>query len=175
MKPIIQTHIKTNTISNMLLQLRKASFEDKTIIKNLMQFYMYDFSEFVNIDLENNGLFAAYKHSDEYWSSGDNNFPYLITKDEKYIGFALVRFIESADPKYFSMAEFFVMRKYRRSGIGKTTAHHVFNLHKGNWEVFQREGNTVAHLFWRKIISEYTNGNFTERFEDGRTIQNFVT
>jgi len=59
MKPIIQTHIKTNTISNMLLQLRKASFEDKTIIKNLMQFYMYDFSEFVNIDPENNGLFAA--------------------------------------------------------------------------------------------------------------------
>jgi len=59
MKPIIQTHIKTNTISNMLLQLRKASFEDKPIIKNLMQFYMYDFSEFVNIDPENNGLFAA--------------------------------------------------------------------------------------------------------------------
>ena len=151
----------------MQAQLKKASVENETIIKNLMQFYMYDFSEFVDIDAQEDGLFAAYKYLYEYWKENNNRFPYIIQKDRKHVGFVLVRFIGSAERKYFSVAEFFVMKKYRRSGIGRTIAHHLFDLHKGNWEVFQRESNTPAQLFWNKVIDEYTKGNFTERFEDG--------
>jgi predicted acetyltransferase len=139
-----------------------------------MQFYMYDFSEFVNIDVQEDGLFEAYKFLDEYWKD-NNRFPYIIQKDKTYAGFILVRFIESAQRKYFSIAEFFVMKKYRRAGIGKTIAHQVFNLHKGDWEVFQKENNKPAQLFWNKVIDEYTKGNFKERFEDGKRIQDFIS
>ncbi len=133
-----------NKTYNMQAQLKKASVEDETIIKNLMQFYMYDFSEFVDIDAQEDGLFAAYKYLDEYWKENNNRFPYIVQKDRKHVGFVLVRFIESAERKYFSIAEFFVMEKYTRSGIGRTIAHQLFDLHKGIWEVFHKESNMVA-------------------------------
>lgn len=163
------------TTYSMDAQLKKASVQDENIIANLMQFYMYDFSEFVDIDVQDDGLFAAYGHLDEYWKKYNHMFPYIICKDENYVGFVLVRSIESANRKYFSIAEFFVMKKYRRSGIGKTIAYQLFELHKGNWEVFQKESNKPAQSFWIKIIDEYTKGNFTERFENDKMIRNFVS
>jgi len=156
----------------MNVQLIKACLQHKTVIKNLMQLYMYDFSEFVDMDVEANGLFAAYRNIDGYWQD-ENRFPYMIQQNEKYIGFVLVRCIEELQRNYFSVAEFFVMKKYRRTGIGKVIAHQIFNLHKGKWEVFQKETNKPAQLFWKKVIDEYTTGNFTERFEEGKTIQQF--
>ena len=154
--------------------LIKASYQQKQIINNLMQFYMYDFSEFVNIDIEADGFFAAYKNLDDYWND-ENRFPYIIQNEERPIGFALVRLIESAQRSYYSIAEFFVLKKYRKKGIGKQIAIQLFNLHKGLWEVFQRESNKPAQLFWSNVIGAYTKGNFTERFEDGKTIQSFIS
>ncbi len=58
----------------------------------------------------------------------------------------LVRFIETAQRSYFSIAEFFIMKRYRRSGIGKDIGHQVFNLYKGEWEVYQKENNKAAQL-----------------------------
>jgi predicted acetyltransferase len=156
----------------MAAQLLKASHQHKEIIKNLMQFYVYDFSEFINLDVEADGLFAAYSNLDDYWKD-KNRFPYLIQKEEKHIGFVLVRFIETTQRNYFSIAEFFVLKKYRRAGIGKTIAHQIFSLHKGEWEVYQKESNKPAQVFWNKVIDVYTKGNFTERFENGRIIQDF--
>ncbi len=135
---------------------------------------MYDFSEFVDLDVEGDGLFSAYKNLDDYWTD-ENKFPYIIQQDEKYIGFVLVRWIEENKPGHFSIAEFFVMKKYRRTGIGKATANQIFDLHKGTWEVFQKESNKPAQLFWNKVIDAYTKGNFVERFEDRKIIQEFVS
>lgn len=154
------------------MDLIKASIQQKTVIQNLMQFYMYDFSEYVELDVESNGLFAPYKDLDNYWNDV-NRFPYIIKQDERYIGFSLIRYIETTQSNYFSIAEFFVMRKYRKNGIGRSFAHMLFNLHKGYWEVFQKETNKPAQAFWRKVIAEYRNNNFTERSEQGRIIQNF--
>jgi len=47
------------------------------------------------------------------------------------------------------------------------------NLHKGHWEVHQKHTNKPAQMFWSKVVSEYTKGQFTDRFEDGKRIQNF--
>jgi predicted acetyltransferase len=85
----------------------------------------------------------------------------------------LARFIESEGRSYFSMAEFFIMKKYRREGIGRSVAEQIFNLHKGQWEVYQKESNVPAQIFWNKVIDEYTKGQFKERLEDGKRIQDF--
>ena len=158
----------------MNYKLIKATNQHEEAIKNLMQFYMYDFSEFVNLDVEANGLFTPDKNLDDYWKD-DNRFPYIIQQDEKYLGFVLVRLIAETQRSYFSIAEFFVMKKYRREGIGKAAAHQIFNLYKGTWEVFQKETNKPAQLFWKRVIDEYTQGKFSERFEDGKIIQDFVS
>ncbi len=157
----------------MNVMLIAASSEYKNVIKNLMQFYVYDFSEYIGCDVEKNGLFEEYTGLDDYWKEQNDRFPYIIIKEEKYLGFVLVRLIKSPERTYFSIAEFFILKKYRRQGIGKMIALQIFNLHRGQWEVFQKESNKPAQAFWSDVISEYTGGKFIERFENGRRIQDF--
>jgi predicted acetyltransferase len=157
----------------MNIKLIHALPQHKEVIENLMQLYMYDFSEFVDLDVESDGLFPVYKNLADYWTD-KNRFPYVIQKEKKIIGFVLVKFIQTEQQNYFSMAEFFIMKRYRQKGIGKTIATQIFDAHKGEWEVFQKENNKPAQLFWNKVINEYTKGNFSERFEDGKMIQEFI-
>jgi predicted acetyltransferase len=59
------------------------------------------------------------------------------------------------------------MRKYRRVGIGRKAAFHVFDRFRGTWKVEQDETNVVAQAFWRSVIGEYTDGDFEETDVDG--------
>jgi predicted acetyltransferase len=157
----------------MNFTLLQASNDHKVVIQNLMQFYIYDFSEYVKYDVEDSGLFAPYPDLIVYWEEDNNKFPYIIKKNDKYVGFVLVKFVSSKDRSYFSIAEFFILKKYRHEGIGKAIAIKVFNLHKGQWEVYQKDSNRPAQIFWNKVISEYTKGQFKERLENGKRILNF--
>ena len=55
----------------------------------------------------------------------------------------------------------------------KSIAIKAFNLHTGQWELFQKDSNKPAQIFWNKVISEYTKGQFNERLENGKRIQVF--
>ncbi|MEJ7680082.1 MAG: hypothetical protein WKG06_19920 [Segetibacter sp.] len=91
----------------MNFKLIQASQEYKDVIKNLMQFYIYDFSEYVKCDVEEDGLFGAYPYLEDYWKEGNCRFPYIIKKDERYVGFVLVRFIEIRRAKLFFNSRIF--------------------------------------------------------------------
>ena len=157
----------------MNIQIIKASEAHRQVISNLLQFYMYDFSEYTGNDVEPHGLFGVYPDLEKYWNE-ENRFPYIIKQEEKYIGFVFVRLIVTGERNYFSIAEFFIMRKYRRQGIGRRVAIQILDLHKGQWEIFQMESNKSAQAFWRTVILDYTKGQFSERVENKRTIQCFV-
>ena len=43
----------------MNFELIYASQDYKNVIKNLMQFYIYDFSEYIHYDVEEDGLFKS--------------------------------------------------------------------------------------------------------------------
>jgi predicted acetyltransferase len=95
----------------------------------------------------------------------------LIYANSKIAGFVLVNAYtcleENAGAK--SIAEFFVMRKYRRRGIGKQAAFLVFDMFPGKWEVRQIRSNLDGYRFWKRVIAEYTNNHFTDTFLDDRT------
>ena len=146
----------------MIIQIREASGEQKPILERLMQLYLYDFSEIDGEDVNQNGLFD-YKYLDSYWNE-PGRFPFLIHVNDKIAGFVLV-----AEYSYLRMqgkchciAELFVVRKYRRQGIGKTAASQIFDRFPGRWEVGQITANVAAQGFWRSVIGEYTKGQFTE-------------
>jgi predicted acetyltransferase len=160
------------TLQNSVV--KKAELKDKEAIKNLMQFYFYDFSEFVEAYVGNDGLFGEYPYLNNYWEE-EERFPYLVEKDGKLAGFILVREVQEENNLYWSIAEFFIIKKFRLSGLGMYAAHHVFESHKGNWEVFQIETNKPAQAFWRKVINDYTKGQFVERKEEGKIIQVFCS
>ncbi len=60
------------------------------------------------------------------------------------------------------MAELFVMRRYRRKGVGRAAAFAAFDRFEGAWEIRQRTENVAATAFWRRAIDRYTNGKYTE-------------
>jgi predicted acetyltransferase len=62
----------------------------------------------------------------------------------------------------YSIAEFFVMKRFRRMGVGRSAAFHIFSQFRGSWEVGQLPGNSSATFFWQNVISAYTDGDFQE-------------
>ena len=162
----------------MNTEVLPASLEDKTILRNLMELYAYDFSEFDQCDVDAHGLFG-YNRLDHYWTE-PGRYPFLVRVESKLAGLVLVRTLdESESNPVRSIAEFFILRKYRHQGIGKAVAHRIFDKFPGQWSVAQVENNHPAQAFWRKVISEYTQGNFQEIWSDNEEwkgpIQTFNT
>lgn len=60
------------------------------------------------------------------------------------------------------MGQFFIMRKYRRLGIGGTAASEIFDTIRGRWEIGQMPTNVAAQRFWRSVVATYTDNSFTE-------------
>lgn len=143
----------------------------KPVIARLLEFYIYDFSEYMGWDVDRRGRFG-YRYLDLYWKD-DTRYPFLIEVDGAIAGFALVH-VEDGDGKpRTSMAEFFVMRKFRRQGVGQAAAVMLFDRFPGAWEVRQIHPNVPAQRFWRSIIGAYTGGDYTEATTDRHVIQTF--
>lgn len=148
----------------MDVTLSLIPYEDKSILQNLMQLYRYDSSEFDGHVLNRHGLYL-YKYLDHQWTD-DHRRPLLVKVDDEIAGFVLV----SLDiPKEFTklsnaektnvISDFFIMRKFRRLGVGKKVACSLFDQYKGMWEIRQTLGNQAAQMFWKKVIHEYTDGH----------------
>jgi predicted acetyltransferase len=69
----------------------------------------------------------------------------------------------------FNVAQFFVMYKYRRSGVGKQAFYKVLDFHRGKWQLHRHPKNLNAVYFWNKVIAEYTKGEY-ELFESHPSI-----
>ena len=145
----------------MALRVDEATIDEASILHNLGELYVHDFSEITLTELNDAGRFDH-----DFWRecwSGERT-PYLLRVDDHLAGFAIVaRGSRLADdPAVHDLAEFFVVRRYRRQGVGTRAAAAIFGLRRGRWEVRERTGNAAARAFWRKAIGAYTNGEFDE-------------
>ena len=93
-----------------------------------------------------------------------------MRSDGKLAGFVLVhdRSRLSGTNGIRDMAEFFILRKYRRRGVGEMAARAIFDRLPGSWEIRERPSNVDAVAFWRRVIERYTYGAFREEtWNDG--------
>jgi ribosomal-protein-alanine N-acetyltransferase len=60
------------------------------------------------------------------------------------------------------MAQFFILRKFKNKGVGRAVMNICFDRFRGRWEVMVMPGNEGAYRFWRSVITERTQNNFTE-------------
>ena len=160
----------------MDVDIQEVSIEDKSILRNLMELCQHDYSEFNGEDVGEYGLFG-YKYLDHYWTEPDRH-PFIVRVSGRLAGFALVRVNYLHNNELInSIAEFFIMRKYRRQGIGQIVAHRIFDMFQGKWRVRQEGENLPAQIFWSKVVSRYTGGRFREVQDDNwkGTIQEFTT
>lgn len=140
----------------MIVDLLEADFSHKPALRQMLELYQYEFSAMEQRDLDEHGFFG-YRWLDHYWTE-DDRFPFVIRCDGKLAGFALVRIIASVpelkmDTAY-SIAEFFVMEKYRRRGIGRSCALRLFERYAGRWVLTVYDQNESAKKFWQSVISE---------------------
>jgi predicted acetyltransferase len=145
------------------VRVRVASEADKPVLRNLMELYQHDFSEFDHRDVDAHGLYG-YPYLDHYWVEPDRR-PFLIDVEGRWAGFALVRLGPPID-----MSEFFVMRRFRRSGVGREAAGQIFKMLPGRWQVRQLAQNPSATGFWRSVIPV----DFTEVDGEEGPVQQFA-
>jgi predicted acetyltransferase len=103
----------------MSVELKRVTADEKEILKNLLEKYDYEFSQWDKRDVNKLGLYG-YPYLDHYWTE-DKRWAYFILVDGQLAGFAMViDYPEVKDRETdFQMAEFFVMYKYRRMGVGR--------------------------------------------------------
>lgn len=136
-----------------------ATPDQEPILANLLELYAHDFSEFQHLELGDDGRFG-YKHLPLYWRE-PNRRPFLVRIDGKLAGLVLVKQGSeiSGDETVWDMAEFFVVRGYRRRGIGTDVAHQVWRKFPGMWEVRVMESNGSACRFWERAISAFAGAS----------------
>jgi predicted acetyltransferase len=150
------------------IEVLPASPEQAPILANLFELYAHDFSEFHDVDLGADGRFG-YRCLPLYWSEPDRH-PFLVRVDGNLAGFALVKRGSevSGNAAVWDMAEFFVIRGYRRRGIGTRIAHEVWRRFPGPWEVRVMQSNMSAYHFWARAILKLTGKAIHPvRFEKG--------
>ena len=135
------------------IEIIPAKREQQPILANLLHLYIHDFTEFVDVDADPDGRFS-YPHLPRYWVEPGHH-PFLVKANGKLAGFVLVK-SESGNPPIWDMAEFFILRNHRRHGIGTRTAHEIWQVFPGRWQVRVMSSNTPAHLFWSRTIAGFT-------------------
>jgi len=142
------------------VEVRRALPSERAVLENLFQFYVHDFSEQwwdrPYGELEDDGRFPSYfLDFAPYWTT-EPHVPLLLRLEGKLVGFALLDAVSHSGAALDrNMAEFFVVRKHRRGGVGTAAAHAIFGAYPGRWEAAVARRNTGALPFWRKAVATH--------------------
>jgi predicted acetyltransferase len=141
--------------------LTKIGPESEPVLRDLFKHYLAEMAEWFEIESDAGGSYS-YDFS-SIWKNGYDT--YLAKAGEAIAGFAIIgsaaEWLE--DPAAHDVHEFFVLREFRRSGLGQRMATLLWSERPREWLVRVLEANTPALLFWRAAISTYTRGSFDER------------
>jgi predicted acetyltransferase len=138
-------------------ELNPASMQDLPVARNLSMFYIYDMAEFMDWPCQESGLFEGCEEFFADWQAGRNH-PYLIRCQGELAGFAGVK----ATKEGHCIQEFFILRKFRRHGLGRQVAEALFQAFPGAWKIQALAANTPAVAFWRAVVRDYAQGQFSE-------------
>jgi predicted acetyltransferase len=150
--------------------LEPAGRDKRQTLVNLFQLYAHDFSEQwfdrPEGELDEDGRLEEYGHLDSYWSEPDREV-LLIRAARRLAGFAMVNtYSHSGLPLDHQIAEFFVARKHRRSGVGRAAALAIIGARPGLWELAVARRNPGAQVFWRRVAAVVASGDIEELDRD---------
>ena len=145
----------------MHLDVSKAEKEELAFLERLLELYAYELSDIADLHIGADGRFG-YSPLPSYWTESSRH-PYLVRVDGELAGFILIQQGSrlTGAPEVWDVAEFFVLKRHRRHGVGLRAAHDVWQRHSGPWEVRVMERNTGALGFWRHAVEAFV-GSPTE-------------
>jgi predicted acetyltransferase len=138
------------------VQIAPVAAEEDSVLAALLNLYVYDFSEMLGLDVGDDGRY--------HLPPTEGRDAFLLRVDGKLAGFAIHLGASrlTGDRGVHDVAEFFVLKRYRRAGVGEQAARWLFDRFPGRWEVRQKAENARAIAFWRRVIDRYTGGHFVE-------------
>lgn len=144
----------------MEFELRCGTSSDRVVVDRLMELYLYDYSEFDGFDVDEHGMYR-YDDLDYYWMEKSREI--LVFKvNGNWAGFAMISAEVMLNGAQRSLDNFFVMRKYRRQGLGALAARTIFERTPAAWEISVLPNNAPAVAFWRRVVHDFTDGQCLE-------------
>ena len=124
----------------MLLIIHQARAEDFPALEQLLELYQYDLSDIWPQDLDSQGRygFDLSRHR-----RAEGSRAYIAKCGSQYAGFALTAPAIVTRTEGTWMEQFFILKRYRRTGAGTVLAKHVFSSHPGlspAWRLFAVTG-----------------------------------
>lgn len=135
----------------MDIEVRRAENSERLIVRHMMELYQHDFSELDGTDLDEHGQYGYYD-LDSFWID-PAYAAHVIKVDGKWAGFALVNDEVHVPGNTRAMLEFFIVRKYRRHGVGSHAARRILGMAPACWEIRVIHENTAAAAFWRTLLA----------------------
>jgi predicted acetyltransferase len=147
--------MKMNEPGKPNIDIMPASLEQKAILANLLELYCHDFCDFVDLEIGPDGRFG-FDDLDLYWTEPARH-PFLVYVDTGLAGFVLIDRLVRGTPEetVWDVAQFFILRGYRRAGIGTEVAHEIWKRFPGRWEVRVMVANQPAYRFWHHAIKSF--------------------
>jgi predicted acetyltransferase len=142
------------------LVISKIGPESNVLLQNLAEQYCRDMSEWFQLDT---GTDERYSYDTaSVWAKGYD--VHLAKIDDSLAGFAIIGSASEWTGVVggHDVHEFFVMRKFRRLGIGRIMANFLWDKYRGEWLVRVLEANAPAVAFWRDGISSFSLNSYDE-------------
>ncbi|MBD7978434.1 GNAT family N-acetyltransferase [Serpens gallinarum] len=141
-------------MNDVTLELVPTEREQMPLIRNLYQFYLYESSDWEQEDVEVDGRFYIHdEHLVRYWQEPGWSAQLLLV-DGFIAGFLLIERSELPGVDALELADLFILKKYRRQGIGRALATQVLMSGEDNWLVRFYGQDEIALAFWRSVLAD---------------------
>jgi len=134
------------------IALLPTTADQAPLIRNLYQFYSYESSDWEQEDVEVDGRFYIHdEHLHRYWQD-DGWGAYLVLADGFIAGFVLVERSELPGIDALELADLFILKKYRRQGIGQAVALQLLGG-EGDWLLRCYAQDAPAVAFCKAVLA----------------------
>ncbi|MBU5213292.1 GNAT family N-acetyltransferase [Heyndrickxia oleronia] len=137
----------------MSIELVEVKLEEKSILENMLHFYLDDLSKYTNqLKTNDQGIFEY--DSLTYFFTKSNLVPYFIKFDEMVVGFLLFVKTEKSETIDYIVNDIFIFTQYRERGFAGQAVKKLISAYPGTYYVVQLEKNQNAIQFWKSLFKE---------------------
>lgn len=161
-------------MTELTIELIPTEPDDIEVIANLYQFYAYESSDWEFQDVEENGRFYVHEdHLVRYWQDPDWSANLLRVNGE-IAGFVLIERSEVPGIDALELADIFILKRYRRKGIGRALMGQVLMGGHENWLVRYYPQDDVADAFWNKVMQDLPRPARAIELDDDPDLVNYL-
>ena len=161
-------------MNDMTVEMLPTELAQASLIRNLYQFYAYESSDWEQEDVDLDGRYYIHdEHLLRYWQDPDWSANLLLVNG--YVaGFLLVERSELPGIDALELADLFILKRYRRKGIGKALVTQVLMGGNENWLVRFYQQDDAASAFWDAVMHDLPRPARAIELDDEPDLANFL-